>query len=92
MKWFKSTYIGTVSAYTDYHDGDTFSHRVAGRWVLTMNWIGRRKAKMTGDVGKSPLAMDRRARVEAWLQGGPVPELDEDTQPRKEAPVLKIVR
>lgn len=85
-------YVGTVTgiskrAATD--DQPEFEYR--GRWIL-YKFLWFRRAKLIGNPGNSSYAQNQKSLVHAWLKGGPLPELDDDTQVRKSAPVLKLVR
>ncbi|MCA1298028.1 hypothetical protein [Stappia indica] len=94
MAWWKRRYVGTVSARTVYvnRKGETIRGAVEfGRWILTEGVFGRR-AKLIGDPGASALVDIKRSAVKAWLAGGPLPDLDEETRPRGPAPVLRIVK
>ena len=59
-----------------------------GYWILSENGFGRRKVKRTGDPGWSPHAQKARAEVEAWLAGGPLPELWDVPEPERKAELI----
>lgn len=92
MTWWCRKYIGTVTGVTKYMRG---SHHVCTElvtWTLTEGLFGRR-AKMRGSKvrGLSHAAQEKQAQVMAWLAGGPLPKLDEDTKVRPPARVLKMI-
>ena len=94
---FKSKYVGTVTAQTYIIDeaGNKTGVTYRGRWILTTGPFNKRKAKLIGHGGYSDFAINQRTRVTAWLLGGPLPQLDSDTQletkPRAKAPVIRLV-
>lgn len=81
-------YVGTVSAATnrvDLDGAEVLGGRMRGYWVLEETASGARRSTTIGDAGISPSATERRARVSAWVRGGPLPPLDDsfaNTPPR----------
>lgn len=89
MKWFQKktwNYVGTVEAYSVVVDENgkeiPGGHR-KGYWILSERGDGQRRVKRIGEPGYSALANSKRAEVEAWLAGGPLPELH--NQPKRTA-------
>lgn len=97
---FKAEYIGTVTGRTRLMDGDKNVRNMTCYWVLTVGpfWFGRR-AKRIGECGGSEASIEAKARVSAWLRGGPLPKLDKEIRatppvitpkPEKSAPVIRL--
>jgi len=77
-------YLGTVSAYTTFVDKKGKEHPISkmhGTWILMTGPFGWRRAKLVGDPGDSQIAMMTLASVEAWLRGGPLPQLENTKEP-----------
>lgn len=95
MRWFRTEYIGTVTARTQYVNSDGSDREggaCIGRYILTVGWFGRRKVRLVGHPGGSARANDIKAKVMAWKSGGPLPELDDDTRVRPRSRVLQLVK
>lgn len=70
-------YVGRVKAITQYtRDGELTGEYSAAEWVLKESSTGKRKADMIGNPGTSEFAIERKAQVEAWLVGGPLPPIE----------------
>ena len=87
-----SEYIGTVHAYSITKDEDgNETNRYWGRWILTMDKRGRRCSELVGNPHNSAFATEKKSEVSAWLSGGPLPELDNETRVRPTGNVLRLV-
>ena len=90
---FQWNYVGTVVGRSHFVD-DEGNKRPGGRcdvyWVLTERIDGKRACKKVGTCGGSALSVNARARVSAWLRGGPLPPLEDDFKSTSGAKVMVL--
>ena len=82
--------MGSVTAETIVkNEQDEIIRKLRGVWILTVNQLDERRSELVGNPGKSMDAISIKARVHAWLAGGPLPKLDDvDWQTGQKTKVL----
>lgn len=93
LSWLKARYrwnfVGAVKAETFLIDDN--GNRKAGQnltcyYLLHERGDGKRKFDKVGNFGGSQAAYHAKAKVQAWMAGGALPQLEEDFQQSRKQP------